>query len=688
MTDITLDTLLLNESATISFINPNTPIEVRAKCFGIIENTLVKCVGISPSGDPKAYLIRGSVVAIRNEDAKNFIIKNISRNSPNEKQICLVGNPNVGKSTLFNALTGMKQHTGNWTGKTVESAVGHFKTEKYCYSVIDLPGTYSLNPYSSDEAVTCDYIFNSNFDKIIVVCDATNLERGIGLALQTRNLTSNLIICVNFIEEAKTKGVYLNKTKLEDLLGVPVIEISPISKRSVKSFCTMLDEHIDKKQSFNISAEISTNEIIKRAEEIYNECVELKDVKEGLSFADRILTSKKLGYPIMLLLLLFIFWITVKGANYPSKLLMSCFNLLSTHLKNILLAIRLPNTLISMLIDGIFGMTARVISVMLPPMAIFFPLFSILEDLGYLPRVAFNLDKPFAKCQSCGKQALTMCMGFGCNACGVTGARIIASPRERILAIVTNSFVPCNGRFPTIITLSTIFFACFSNKFINGIIPTIITTLVVLLGVFLTFCSTKILSKTLSKGENSTFMLELPPFRKPRFTKIIARSIFDKTLVVLSRAVTTAIPSGLVVWVLSNLFIYDQSALNYITEFLDPCARIFGLDGVILAAFILGSCANEAVMPIMIMTYMSLSVPIELNELDALRELLISNGWTLITAICTIIFTLLHWPCATTLLTIKKETESKKWCFVSALFPTAFGLLICFIIDVLYKILS
>lgn len=317
---------------------------------------------------------------------------------------------------------------------------------------------------------------------------------------------------------------------------------------------------------------------------------------------------------------------------------------------------------------------------MLPPMAIFFPLFTLLEDLGYLPRVAFNLDNYFRKANAHGKQALTMCMGFGCNACGIIGCRIIDSPRERLIATITNNFVPCNGRFPTLIAIIKMFFSGLVSKKYTPLFSTFILTCTILIGVFATFIVSKILSKTILKGVPSSFILELPPYRKPQIGKVIVRSIFDRTLFVLGRAVLVAAPAGLLIWLISNIKISDLSILSYCTNFFNPFAKLFGLDGVILMAFILGFPANEIVIPIIIMTYLCTGTLTEISSLDSLRDLLISNGWTYITAICTMIFSLMHFPCGTTLLTIKKETNSLKWTLVSFLVPTLTGLLVCFVI--------
>jgi len=323
---------------------------------------------------------------------------------------------------------------------------------------------------------------------------------------------------------------------------------------------------------------------------------------------------------------------------------------------------------------------------MLPPMAIFFPLFTLLEDVGYLPRIAFNLDKYFKKCCACGKQALTMCMGFGCNAVGVTGCRIIDSPRERMIAILTNVFVPCNGRFPTLISIITMFFVGFGTGFKSSFLSTLMLTGVIVLGIFMTFIISKILSKTILKGLPSSFTLELPPYRKPQIGKTIIRSIFDRTLFVLGRAISVAAPAGLVIWLMANININDLSLLSHCSNFLNPLGQLIGLDGVILMAFILGFPANEIVVPIMIMGYMATNNLTDFNNLVELKNLLVNNGWTFVTALCFMLFSLFHFPCSTTCLTIKKETGSWKWVIISILLPLICGITLCFLTTLIYNL--
>ena len=422
---------------------------------------------------------------------------------------------------------------------------------------------------------------------------------------------------------------------------------------------------------------------MKKAESIASKIVTQKENYNGLDLKiDKVLTGKTLGYPVMLLLLLFVFWLTVTGANYPSSLLTELSYVLEGFMVNALDFINCPAVITDLLVNGVYRVLAWVVSVMLPPMAIFFPLFTLLEDLGYLPRVAYNLDKPFRCCNACGKQALTMCMGFGCNAAGVVGCRIIDSPRERLIAILTNSLVPCNGRFPALISIITMFFAV-SQGALGSLTGAILLTLIISLGIGMTFAVSKLLSHTFLKGESSSFALELPPYRKPQFFRVLVRSVFDRTLFVLARAVAVAAPAGLVIWLMANVTVGESTLLLTCSEFLEPLGKLLGLDGVILMAFILGFPANEIVIPLMLMAYMSNSSVVRIDDISVIKQVLLDNGWTLKTAICTTIFTLFHWPCSTTVLSIKKETGSLKWTALSILIPTIVGVLLCVLVNII-----
>jgi len=690
----------------------------------------------------------------------------------NEKIIALAGNPNVGKSTVFNELTGLNQHTGNWPGKTVANAKGYYNYKDKNFTLIDIPGTYSLMANSLEEEVARDFICFGNPDTIIVVVDATCLERNLNLVLQILEVTDKVVVCVNLLDEAKKKKININLEKLSNLLGVPVIgtsarsgvgldklmdavynvslnniktnkfkikydkliediinELEPIVKEkagnklnsrflSIKLLdmdetfkkalneylgYDILDNKILKEKTENSIKKLEesgipsyllrdkiVSEIVMNAQEIYEKSVEIKDKKYNSrdKRIDKILTSKITGIPIMILLFAFIFWLTIVGANIPSELLSNFFFYIESKLTLFFEWLGTPSWVHDILVLGIYKTLTWVIAVMLPPMAIFFPLFTLLEDSGFLPRIAFNLDKFFKKACTHGKQALTMIMGIGCNACGIVGCRIIDSPRERLIATITNSFIPCNGRYPTLISIITMFFSsAIIGGFTGSIISTLLLTLVIVLSVVMTLFVSKILSKTILKGMPSSFSLELPPYRRPQIGKVLVRSILDRTLFVLGRAIAIAAPAGLIIWLFANINVGGASILSHCTNFLDPLGKLLGLDGVILMGFILGFPANEIVIPIIIMSYMCTGNIMELNNLSTLRTLLVNNGWTITTAICMMLFCVFHFPCGTTCLTIKKETGSMKWTIISFLLPTIIGMFLCFVVASISKFL-
>lgn len=635
----------------------------------------------------------------------------VKKQHETDKIIALAGNPNVGKSTVFNALTGGRQHTGNWPGKTVSSAHGVCRFHKTDYLIVDLPGSYSLDARSAEEEITRDYIINAGADAAVIVCDATCLERNLILALQIIRHQPASILCVNLMDEAKKKGIKVDLGLLSERLGIPVIGTAARSKKGLTellgtiemvchqetaAFSKTLPEIKEKAAAENPVAEniaakpADTENSINDADLAHALCDGVltytkADYDKAIRQADRILMSRFFGFPLMFLLLLGIFWLTITGANVPSELLAGALFWLEDVLYGFLTLLPFPSVIAEVLIHGVYRTLAWVVSVMLPPMAIFFPLFTLLEDSGYLPRIAFNMDACFKKCRACGKQALTMCMGFGCNAAGVIGCRIIDSPRERLIAILTNAFVPCNGRFPTLIALITMFFVTGAVGWFASLQAAFLLALVILLGILATMLASYLLSVTILKGMPSSFLLELPPYRRPQIGKVLVRSVFDRTLFVLGRAAAVAAPAGLLLWILANVSIGGSPLLHMLSEFLDPFASLMGLDGVILLAFLLGFPANEIVVPIIVMCYMSSGTLTEYENLAELKLLFLQNGWTMKTAVCMMLFMLFHFPCSTTCITIYKETKKLRYTLLAILLPTITGILCCMLVNFIWR---
>lgn len=766
---LSLNDIQPGQTARVTELLVSGAMRRRLMDLGLTADTQVECLGVSPLGDPVSYRIRGAVIAIRREYSRQIRVD--GNENKNQFSVALSGNPNVGKSTLFNSLTGSSQHTGNWAGVTVSCFKGSCSSKKYNYVFADLPGTYSLMAHSAEEALARDGICFGNCDAAVVICDSTCLERNLNLVLQILETGIPAMVCVNFMDEAAKKNIRIDLPALSRELSAPVAGTTARKKRSLEHFLDRLDETVDHPDTepFHISYDAAVEQaismllpfteplssrlsprwlalrllendpgllrslntflgrdlseddalcqavlqarshldqagifeddlkdrivsgIVNTAESIASRTVSLPEKPYGKrdAFWDRILTGRLAGYPAMIGLLALIFWLTITGANYPSALLSSLFFSFQEKLTAAFMAVNAPQWLHGILVLGVYRVLAWVISVMLPPMAIFFPLFTLLEDFGYLPRIAYNLDRPFQCCKACGKQALTMAMGFGCNAAGVTGCRIIDSPRERLIAILTNSFVPCNGRLPALVTLITLFFTGASSAGpISSLRPALILTFFILTGVAATFFVSRLLSATVLKGVPSSFTLELPPYRRPQIGRVIWRSILDRTLFILGRAAAVAAPAGLVIWILANVSIGDISLLARFSGYLDPIGRLMGMDGVILMAFILGLPANEIVIPIIIMAYTSQGTLIEPGNLSDLHTLLISQGWTWVTALCTMVFFLFHWPCSTTLMTIKKETGSLKWTCLAVLLPTTCGVILCMAITAFSRLLT
>ena len=731
----------------------------------------------------------GPCVSCAQHRAQSLVRLGISTDK-SDYLIALAGNPNVGKSTVFNELTGLRQHTGNWPGKTVVRAEGAFVHEGKRAKVVDLPGTYSLLAGSVDEEVARDFVLFGRPDVTVVVVDATRLERNLNLVLQVLEITDRVVVFLNLVDEARRHGIAVDPAKLERELGVPVVqgiaregvgidnlisavhevalgthsgsairveqhtaevevaldELVPViqdafpevpNARWVALRLLNADEAVEGAVQSGELGQLSHDEsgalveiapaearhrvlkkgmslrwslpsdfqdvVTGRAYEVAEQIaarVQVRGLKKvGLAFdrkMDEWLTSRIFGFPLMLFILATVFWITIEGANIPSSLLATAL-IDNGHsaLKALSLGIGIPWWLDGLLLDGVYLATAWVVAVMLPPMAIFFPLFTLLEDFGYLPRVAFNLDSLFRKAGAHGKQALTMCMGFGCNAAGVVATRVIDSPRERLIAIITNNFSLCNGRWPTQILIATIFIGALAPSQLGGLISAGAVVGIALLGIVMMFLSSWILSRTVLRGEATSFSLELPPYRPPQVWQTLYTSIIDRTLIVLWRAVIFAIPAGALIWLISNINLNGVSLAHHAVGWLDPAGLILGMNGVILVAYVVAIPANEIVIPTVLMLTVltggfamgeGAGVMFELDSVGATGDLLRAGGWTLLTGVNLMLFSLLHNPCSTTIYTIYKETRSTKWTAVATLMPLAMGLTVCFLVAQVWRL--
>lgn len=651
--------------------------------------------------------------------------------------ILLCGNPNVGKSSIYNILTKSHEHTGNWTGKTVEVTSKQIKNTKY--KLIDLPGIYSLSSLSDEEIITRNTLYFTCYEKIIYVCDACNLEKNLNLLLQISEINKNIILCLNMVDELNNKQIEIDIEYLKEILGIEIVQCSAREKDGIKELFNSLEKHsvFRYKFNYNYTIEKHISFIIDHVEEPYKNrfvavkilekdidfietieklnndtilnddikkyimsinseeiadsiavsindrskdicsLVQIKNNEKTMSKLDKIFSNKIYTIPLMLVMIFAIFLITIVLANYPSELLSKLFIYFENILFKLSNILCIPKIIYEPLIFGVFRVVSFIVSVMFPPLVIFFFLFTYAEESGILPRIAFNLDKVCSKANCHGKQSLTICSGFGCNACAIVGSRIIDSKRDKLLAILTNSFIPCNGRFPMIIAIISMFFVTSNNK----ILVALYLTLFVLFAISISLLTSFVLSKTILKGYPGFFVLELPDYKKVKLSKIIKTSFVYKSLSILKKAVLISLPAGLIIYVLTKININNISLLVYISTFLNPFAKLLGLDGTILTSFILGIPANEIVMPLMIMGYVNESSVSLISNYFTIKNILIDNNWTIVTAMSTILFSIMHFPCATTLSTIKSEVGFK-WMIYSFMIPLLTGIMFLLILNI------